>query len=127
MKKDKKYLIAVYGSLKKGHFNNDWLRGCNYLGDIKTKPDYTLLDFGPYPAIVANGETAIHCEIYEVAEYTFVDLSRMEYAAGYDLTQIETEYGAAVLYVFDDNTYDTSSSPVVESGNWVIQKKFKTI
>lgn len=85
-----KHLIFVYGSLKRGHFNcARGLGRSKFICEAETKPEYTLYDLGPYPAMAHHGTTSVKGEIWECAECDFRFLSRMERGAGYDEEQVE--------------------------------------
>ena len=129
MSKEGVFLLAVYGSLKSqdgGYFNSWRLRGSKYLGDIKTEAEYTMVDLGGYPAILPNGETAVHCEVYKVNRYDFIDIGRMEMSAGYKIKAIDTKYGKACLYVFDYPEEVRYATKVVD-GNWKEPKRRRRI
>lgn len=120
MQKDEKYLLATYGSLKQGYFNEAYLIGSEYIGDIVTKPLYELVDFGPYPAVLEGGTTGIHCEVYKVDKQTLLSIARMEMSAGYDVVIIDTKYGKACLCIYTYNAcvgYDR-----IASGRWIQQE-----
>ena len=120
MQKEEKYLIGVYGSLKRGYFNDAYLVGSEYIGEIVTEPLYELVDFGPYPAVLAGGTTGIHCEVYKVDKRTLLSIARMEMSAGYDVTIIDTKYGKACLCVYTHS--DCVGYERVASGRWVQQE-----
>ena len=120
MSEEETYLLAVYGSLKSraGDFFNSWrLKDSEYLGDIKTASKYTMLDIGGYPAVLADGETAIHCEVYKVRKRDFISIGRMEMGAGYKIKAIDTKYGKACFYVFD-YPKEVVGCREVTDGNW---------
>ena len=117
MKEEKTYLLLAYGSLRKNYFNSWRLKYSEYLGDIKTPADYSMLDIGGYPAVLPNGETAIHCEVYKVKRSDFISIGRMEMGAGYIIKAIDTKYGKACLYVFD-YPEETVGCREVADGNW---------
>lgn len=117
MKKAEKYLIGVYGSLKKGYFNDAYLARSEYVGDVVTEPNYELVDFGPYPAVLEGGSTGIHCEVYKVNKVTLLSIARMEVVAGYEVRVIDTEYGKVCFCVYTHDKcvgYDR-----VASGEWI--------
>lgn len=61
-----RFVLFVYGTLLSGEASHSLLEGATALGPAKTKPDFDLFDLGPYPALVAGGETAVVGEVYEV-------------------------------------------------------------
>jgi len=122
MNKEETYLLAVYGSLRKTYFNSWRLDYSEYVGDIKTAAKYTMRDLGGYPAILADGEVAIHCEVYRVSRYDFIEIGRMEMSAGYKIKSIDTKYGKACLYLFD-YPKEVAYCREVTDGNWKEPKR----
>lgn len=98
--------IAVYGTLRKGHYNHDrfpmqWQSGIKNPVRIQ---GYKLYDLGPYPCVVYTGnpkdETTF--EIYHVTQQTKNVIDAMEFGAGYDeKKQPITNEVMASIYVFD--------------------------
>ena len=72
------HLIAVYGSLKRGFGNHSLLAKSRFVAEATTEPTFTMLSLGGFPGIVAGGETAIWCEVYEVDKETLHRLDRLE-------------------------------------------------
>jgi gamma-glutamylcyclotransferase (GGCT)/AIG2-like uncharacterized protein YtfP len=58
--------LFVYGSLLSGERHHDQLGASRLLGPATTEPVYTLVDLGPYPALLEGGATSVAGEIYEV-------------------------------------------------------------
>ena len=119
-----KYLIAVYGSLKKGYFNEAYLERSEYIGEVVTEPSYELVDFGPYPAVLEGGTTGIHCEVYKVDKVTLLSIARMEMVAGYEVRVVDTRYGKVCLCVYTHDKcvgYDR-----VSSGKWLPKPRKKS-
>src|SRR5690606_17187013 len=59
------HLLFVYGTLRRGFHHHGQLRGARFLGVVRTRPGYALVDFGPYPGLV-EGARAIVGELYAV-------------------------------------------------------------
>ncbi|HLV64474.1 MAG TPA: gamma-glutamylcyclotransferase family protein [Polyangiaceae bacterium] len=59
------HLLFVYGTLRRGFRHHGQLRGARFLGVVRTRPGYALVDFGPYPGLV-EGARAIVGELYAV-------------------------------------------------------------
>lgn len=120
-----RYLVSVYGSLRRGLGNHRLLEnsGVNEIGEFVTEPKYTLFSLGGFPGIHENGTTAVKMEVYEVDDDTFKRLDRLE---GYDPDNeeysmylrriINTPFGDAYYYV-----YNGSARGSIEHGDW---KKF---
>ena len=122
----KKYLVAVYGSLRRGMGNHQYyLSSSEYKGTFSTEPEYTLHSLSYYPGLKLDGNTSIVMEVYEVNEETLKNLNRLEgYHPGetstfYDRIEINTPWGRAFTYIYVNKL---SKESIVESGDWV---KFK--
>ncbi|MES2596458.1 MAG: gamma-glutamylcyclotransferase family protein [Verrucomicrobiota bacterium] len=72
--------IFVYGTLKRGHSNHQYLRGQKFLGMAMTHPRYRLHDLGGYPGMVLNEREgiSIHGEVWEVDEGCLTNLDVLE-------------------------------------------------
>ena len=122
----KKYLVAVYGSLRSGMGNHHYyLSNSNYKGTFPTEPEYTLHSLSAYPGLKLNGNTSVVMEVYEVDEDTLRSLNHLEgYDPGkkstfYDRIEIDTPWGKAFTYIYVN---ELSKESIVESGDW---KEFK--
>jgi gamma-glutamylcyclotransferase (GGCT)/AIG2-like uncharacterized protein YtfP len=58
--------LFVYGSLLAGEANHHVLRGALFAGLARTIPAYTLFDLGPFPALLAEGDTSVHGALYVI-------------------------------------------------------------
>lgn len=117
-------LLAVYGTLKKGHGNHHYMGNSQLLGEHRTEPNFTMRSMGGFPAVSLNGQTSIHVEVYKVNDkQTLSHINSLEGYRGvkddpnnwYDVHSIETPYGEADLYYFKD---EPTHLPIVESGSW---------
>ena len=122
----KKYLVAVYGSLRRGMGNHQYyLSSSEYKGTFSTEPEYTLHSLSYYPGLKLDGNTSIVMEVYEVDEETLKNLNRLEgYRPGetstfYDRIEINTPWGKAFTYIYVNPLPKES---IVESGDWVMYK-----
>ena len=122
----KKYLVAVYGSLRKKQSNYEYhLSNSTYKGTFTTEPEYTMHSLSYYPGLKLNGNTSIVMEVYEVDEETLKNLNRLEgYYPGekstfYDRIEIYTPWGKAFTYIYVN---ELSKDSIVESGDWVLYK-----
>ena len=122
----KKYLVAVYGSLRSGMGNHQYyLSDSEYKGTFSTEPEYTLHSLQWYPGLKLNGNTSVVMEVYEVDEKTLTNLNRLEgYCPGekstfYDRIEINTPWGKAFTYIYVN---ELSKDSIVESGDWVSYK-----
>ena len=122
----KKYLVAVYGSLRKKQSNYEYhLSNSTYKGTFTTEPEYTMHSLSYYPGLKLNGNTSIVMEVYEVDEETLKTLNRLEgYYPGekstfYDRIEINTPWGKSFTYIYVN---ELSKDSIVESGDWVLYK-----
>lgn len=122
-----KYLISVYGSLRKKMHNHQYhLSSSEYKGTFTTEPEYTLHSLSSFPGLKLNGNHSIVMEVYEVDEETLKNLNRLEgyypneKATFYDRIEINTPWGKAFTYIYVN---ELSKESVVESGDWL---KYKT-
>ena len=122
----KKYLVACYGSLRRGMSNYQYyLSNSEYKGTFTTEPEYTLHSLSAYPGLKLNGNTSVVMEVYEVDEDTLKNLNRLEgYCPGekstfYDRIEIDTPWGKAFTYIYVN---ELSKDSIVESGDWVLYK-----
>lgn len=70
--------LFVYGTLKRGQCREFHLRSEQFLGIVRTTPEYLLLDLGPYPALVRNGKTSIVGELYAISDQCLEQLDVVE-------------------------------------------------
>ena len=122
----KKYLVAVYGSLRKKMGNHQYyLSNSEYKGTFTTEPEYTLHSLSHYPGLKQNGNHSVVMEVYEVDENTLDNLNQLEgYYPGrkatfYNRIEINTPWGKAFTYIYVN---ELSKDSIVESGDWVKYK-----
>ncbi|WP_041440137.1 gamma-glutamylcyclotransferase [Thermovibrio ammonificans] len=78
MRGNGKVKLFVYGSLKRGYWNNRLLRKCRYLGTGVTKEPFKLYSVGfPYAVPDSRG-LPVKGEVYEVDLKTLKDLDNLE-------------------------------------------------
>ncbi len=112
------YQVFVYGTLLRGESNHGILGRSKLLGEVRTPPEYELLDLGYFPAMVAGGQTAVAGEIYAVGEATLQRLDRLEgHPHFYTRTIIQLEDGTQVqTYLLPSD--QAHGKPRIASGNW---------
>lgn len=113
-------LIAVYGSLRKGMSNHDYLAGSQFKG-VETVFGFEMFSLGNYPYVI-RGDSKATFEIYEVNDRTYRAIKSMELGANYEESQIETEFGIAKMYQMDSEQHGwygrRSRYSPVEHGDW---------
>ena len=110
-------LIAVYGSLREGCYNNPF-----FLGDADKKGttlvEGRLYSFGAYPGLVKEGcSFPVECEVYEVNLETYNSIDAMERGAGYFRTVVPTKWGDADVWCYPNNTTVVRSPQVLPKKN----------
>lgn len=118
----KKYLVSVYGSLRKKQSNYEYhLSNSTYKGTFTTEPEYTMHSLSYYPGLKLNGNTSVVMEVYEVDEETLKTLNRLEgyrpneKSTFYDRIEINTPWGKAFTYIYVN---ELPKDSIVESGDW---------
>lgn len=96
--------VLVYGTLKRGFFNNPWIleSGGKYIEDVYIEiPDVSMYELHgnyPFPALIETGETTpFHAELWKVEHLDYLD--RLEsYPEFYDRCKVEFEGITAWIY-----------------------------
>lgn len=107
-----------------GKSNHAYLTGYKLLGSGRTKPIYTLLDNGMYPAVKEKGKTAVYGEIYEIDDEC---LQRIDYLEGieeayYMRKMIRVENHICFIYVGKEVFFDHSHWDEIPSGDYRLSK-----
>lgn len=113
--------IAVYGSLKKGRYNHSFLSEMKMIGTTTVKG--TLYRVSSYPALVDEGENEYDAEVYEVDDYIYERIKRMEIGAGYKETLVRCnileslDVVDAIVYYADERLaeYCKKNLEIIES------------
>lgn len=58
--------LFVYGSLLEGERDHALLEGAICLGPARTAPEYSLVEVGPYAALVQGGSVSVVGELYAI-------------------------------------------------------------
>lgn len=71
--------VFVYGTLKRGGENHEWLAGQRFLGAARTLPQYRMFDLGGHPGMIIDEQgIAIEGEVWEVDEAALTRLDVLE-------------------------------------------------
>ena len=70
MSRRKQHLMFVYGTLRQDEVNHDLLVRAHFVAEARTEPCFELFDLGAFPAMSANGQTAVLGEVYAVDDAT---------------------------------------------------------
>lgn len=113
--------VFVYGTLKRGYGNYmRLLEGhAEFVGEARTRPEFTMLHLGGFPGIIPNGETAISGEVFRVDPRVLARLDGLEgHPNFYRRTPIILESGEAVETYVLAHPDRYSREKVVEDGVW---------
>ena len=113
-------LVFVYGSLKRGFYNNYWLRDATFIREAKIRLPYQMIDMGDYPALVpSKRKNLIQGEIFKVTSPILKDLDRLEGVPNFYKRRITKFRGDEVWVYFlpDPEKYGDNLTPV-PSGIW---------
>src|SRR5258708_38582505 len=110
--------IFVYGTLLAGEPNHRILAEARRVRAAATEPNFTLLDLGAFPGLIAAGSTSIVGDVYAVDDRTLLALDRLEgHPRLYRRTPIELEDGERIeSYVLPKSRAE--HYPVIASGDW---------
>lgn len=124
-------LVFTYGTLKQGfgnymHCIKPFIEAgeAEFIESIKTKPNFTMISMGYFPGVICKGNTSITGDLFRMKSAAGIRrLNALEGHYGkddpsnfYNVTEIETEHGPAIMYVLDES-YLRRSEPIT-SGIW---------
>lgn len=114
-------LVAVYGTLKRGLCNHQWLTDADFLG-MDSLTTIILYDLGPYPAAKAASSRGIEVEVFRVTAGVLRDLDRLEdhrvrtpTRGDYERVIHDTDFGPAWVYLYNHSVADL---PAIRGGGW---------
>jgi gamma-glutamylaminecyclotransferase len=110
--------VFVYGTLLAGEGNHHLLASARLIAPAQTLPEYSMADFGGFPAVTAGGTVTIAGEVYEVDGPTLEALDRLErHPRWYVRTPIRLADGThAQTYLMRPEQVE--GLPSVASGDW---------
>ncbi len=115
--------IFVYGSLRKGHYNHNYLNfnlRTKYLRTAKLK-NARMYNLGSYPCVVLTNTPSdtVVGELYEFLDSEFEKLIRkMEQTAGYVEKTVRIDREDYIIYVFEEAPKDAD---IIRSGDWNLE------
>lgn len=112
-----KQLLAVYGTLKKGYWNNSVLGKSKYVGSTFIKG--TMYDIGRIPCVVLDNAHEVYVEVFEVDDNTLDRCDTLEgvpYA--YQRSAVDTLFGTAFIYTMDMSDGYFKDKLIVKDGMW---------
>lgn len=124
LKMDKKIKIAVYGSLRVGHYNYKHFlevfgaENFHYVKTVIGVEGFLLYSLGAYPAILENDlSNPLVVDIMECSEEVHSVIKMMELGAGYNEKIIDIDGDDCIIYVYSDTSISTTNH-LVENGDW---------
>jgi gamma-glutamylaminecyclotransferase len=126
--------VFVYGSLKKGFYNESLLQKASYIGESITCEKYSLYktNLDPYPFLLEennNETTNITGEIYKIDENILKILDRLEgYPNFYDRKIIEvisenTSYSAIAYFLKNKATLENRTKTLINK--WLLEDELE--
>ncbi|NYS59329.1 gamma-glutamylcyclotransferase family protein [Vreelandella salicampi] len=113
--------VAVYGTLKRGYRNHDWLEGATLLGQDRLST-ITLYDLGHCPGAKREASNGAAIEVYAINPEQLALLDQLEdyiahapHTGVYDRAIFPTQYGDAWCYLYNA---DVEGDACIESGEW---------
>lgn len=124
---DNSVLYCTYGTLRKGYGNYAGIlenrEGVEYLGTMKTDPNYTMVSLGGFPAVKEHGNTSITVDVFKVTDENVIRrVNGLEGYSGkrgdsrnwYDTCEVNTQWGVANMFTMNN----TTGRSIVETGDW---------
>ena len=117
--------VFVYGSLLRSEPNHRLLARATFVGEARTEPRFSLADLGAFPAMVAEGSTAIVGEVFAVDAETLAQLDALEGVPRfYQRVAIALDDGREVdAYLL--RPHQVQGRPFIRSGNWRMRHEEK--
>lgn len=94
--------VFVYGTLKRGGENHEWIQAQTFVAPARTQPLYRMFDLGGYPGMIrAESGLAIEGEVWDVDEAGLARLDVLEDidSGEYERVKIELEGEFAAQFV----------------------------
>jgi gamma-glutamylcyclotransferase (GGCT)/AIG2-like uncharacterized protein YtfP len=115
-----KLLVAVYGSLRLGEFNNPVLKHSKHI-ETTVLRGFELYSLGEYPAAVESiFPKPLTVDLYEIGYELFIRLNNMEIRAGYELIMHQRHTEQYLMWVMWGGI---SSTRLIEGGDWATRTK----
>ncbi|HIH94109.1 TPA: gamma-glutamylcyclotransferase [Methanosarcina acetivorans] len=126
-------LMALYGSLRNGLYNNrrfDLQNRSEFLGTIKID-GYSLYSLGPYPAVYPSEKGSVVAEVRRFSGKRQLEVAKsidyMELFGGYHREYVDLELPEkklrGIIYVYDEKP----ETEVIDHGDWARYLKEKEL
>ena len=110
--------VFVYGTLRKGQGNHQFLEKAEFRG--RTRISGTMYNLGPFPAVANTKEGVIHGEVYRVSEEQLANLDALEGNPDYyHRHRVNCSLGKVWAYFMPHPRLKEQHYPVIESGDWL--------
>lgn len=116
-----RHLVAVYGTLKRGHSNSHVLARADFIGEDRLT-SLTLYDLGSYPAARRRPSDGVLVEVYAVGDRLLREIDTIE---GYNpdsranslylRQKLQTRHGPAWIYLYNGAVRHHQR---IDSGTW---------
>lgn len=118
--------VFVYGTLLRDEPNHYILEHACFVREARTPAVFILRDLGAFPALLADGSTAVLGEVYEVDAATLARLDRLEgHPRFYERTPIALDDGESVeAYVMAPER--AWSEQTITNGDWRRRESSRT-
>jgi gamma-glutamylcyclotransferase (GGCT)/AIG2-like uncharacterized protein YtfP len=115
--------LFVYGSLRRGERNHDFMIGARFVARVVTQPVYSLRASGMTPGLAEHGEQAVKGELYELDAAHLQRLDRLGGAPGlYERKLVELADGTFADAYFMPDAH-ARCYPEVASGDWASRQR----
>jgi len=124
-----KYLVFVYGTLRRGSVRAMSIRfpGSRFIAEAKVSG--SLFDLGEYPSLLLDeSKSLVIGEVYEVDDETLSKLDDFESSRHYWRKQVKISLGTQTrkCWVYAPNPEAFSRRKLIPSGDWIEYAKTKT-
>ena len=84
--------VFVYGTLKRGGENHEWIKTQTFVASARTKPLYRMFDLGGYPGMTrSENGLSIEGEVWDVNEAGLARLDVLEDIEGGEYERVKIE------------------------------------
>jgi gamma-glutamylaminecyclotransferase len=84
--------VFVYGTLKRGGENHEWIKSQTFVAPARTKPFYRMFDLGGYPGMIRSEDgIAIEGEVWDVDDVGLTRLDVLEDIEGGEYERVKIE------------------------------------
>lgn len=116
-------IVAVYGTLREGLTNHQFITGCKRIG-LGWLTGFRMYNLGEYPGVIPTHDESgrIRVEWYDVPDDVLAELDRLEefnpeapQSSLYLRKRVFSPYGQGWIYIYNQ---PLSSAPYMEAGDW---------